>query len=82
MGATSNEEEARAIIARSNAATAGSFWCVLSGSTGTRAHAGAPPFAVYILAQTADKTLIVATSAVFFFVGNYLKLVPYYLSAS
>jgi uncharacterized membrane protein YfcA len=51
---------------------------VLSGFAGTLAHAGAPPFAVYILAQTADKTLIVATSAVFFFVVNYVKLVPYY----
>ena len=30
------------------AASAGSFWCVLSGFTGTLAHAGAPPFAVYI----------------------------------
>ena len=57
---------------------AGSFWGVLSGFTGTLAHAGGPPFAVYILAQTADKTLIVATSAVFFFVVNYVKLVPYY----
>ncbi len=60
------------------AASAGSFWCVLSGFTGTLAHAGAPPFAVYILAQTADKTLIVATLAVFFFVVNYVKLVPYH----
>ena len=57
---------------------AGSFWGALSGFTSTLAHAGGPPFAVYILAQRADKTLIVATSAMFFFVVNYVKLVPYY----
>ena len=50
----------------------------LSGFTSTLAHAGGPPFAVYIYTQKLDKTLIVATSAVFFFVGNYVKLIPYY----
>jgi uncharacterized membrane protein YfcA len=51
---------------------------LLSGFTSTLAHSGGPPFAVYIYSQKLDKTLIVATSAVFFFIGNYLKLVPYY----
>jgi uncharacterized membrane protein YfcA len=57
---------------------AGMFWGGLSGFTSTLAHAGGPPFAVYILAQKLDKTLIVGTSAMFFFIGNYAKLVPYY----
>ena len=50
----------------------------LSGFTSTLAHAGGPPFALYIYSQKLDKTQIVATSALFFFVGNYIKLVPYF----
>ena len=57
---------------------AGAFWGALSGFTSTLAHAGGPPFAVYMLAQKVDKTLFVGTSAVFFLVVNYVKLVPYY----
>ena len=58
---------------------AGAFWGGLSGFTSTLAHAGGPPFAVYMLAQRLDKTVLVATSAVFFLVVNYVKLVPYYV---
>lgn len=57
---------------------AGMLWGGLSGFTSTLAHAGGPPFAVYILAQKLDKTVIVATSAFFFLAVNYVKLVPYY----
>jgi uncharacterized membrane protein YfcA len=49
----------------------------VSGFTSTLAHAGGPPFAVYMLAQRIDKTLLVSTSVAFFFVVNYAKLVPY-----
>lgn len=58
-------------------AVAGVFWGGLSGFTSTLAHAGGPPFAVYMLPQRLDKTLLVGTSAVFFLVVNYVKLVPY-----
>ena len=56
---------------------AGAFWGGLSGFTSTLAHAGGPPFAVYMLPQKLDKSLLVGTSAVFFLVVNYVKLVPY-----
>jgi uncharacterized membrane protein YfcA len=56
---------------------AGAFWGTASGFTSTLAHAGGPPFAVYMLPQRIDKTALVATSAVFFLVVNYVKLVPY-----
>jgi uncharacterized membrane protein YfcA len=56
---------------------AGAFWGAASGFTSTLAHAGGPPFAVYMLPQRIDKTALVATSAVFFLVVNYVKLVPY-----
>lgn len=57
---------------------AGVFWGGVSGFTSTLAHAGGPPFAIYMLAQKVDKTVFVGTSAVFFLVVNYVKLVPYY----
>ena len=59
-------------------AVAGAFWGAVSGFTSTLAHAGGPPFAIYMLGQKVDKTLFVATSAVFFLIVNYVKLVPYY----
>lgn len=57
---------------------AGAFWGMVSGFTSTLAHAGGPPYAIYMLAQKVDKTLFVGTSAVFFMIVNYVKLVPYY----
>jgi uncharacterized membrane protein YfcA len=59
-------------------ATAGYFWGAVSGFTSTLAHAGGPPYAVYILSLKLDKTVIVASSALYFFIVNYTKLVPYY----
>ncbi len=63
---------------RSAGRAAGGICGLLAGFTSTLAHAGGPPFAVYILSQKLDKTLIVATSAAFFLVCNYTKLIPYY----
>jgi len=53
------------------------FWGAVSGFTSTLAHAGGPPFAIWMLPQKLDKTVLVATSVVFFLVVNYVKLVPY-----
>jgi hypothetical protein len=64
--------------ARPPGAVAGAFWGAVSGFTSTLAHAGGPPFAVYMLPQRLDKTVLVATSAVFFLVVNFVKLVPYH----
>jgi hypothetical protein len=56
---------------------AGVFWGAVSGFTSTLAHAGGPPFAIWVLPQKLDKTVLVATSVVYFLVVNYVKLVPY-----
>jgi uncharacterized protein len=56
---------------------AGAVWGAISGFTSTLAHAGGPPFAVYMLPQRLDKTVLVGTSVAFFLVVNYAKLVPY-----
>lgn len=51
-----------------------------SGVTSTVAHAGGPPVAIYLLAAEVPPVAFVATSAVFFFVVNWIK-VPGYLAA-
>jgi uncharacterized membrane protein YfcA len=55
----------------------GWFWCTLSGYTSFVAHSGGPPLTVYLLPQKLDKTVFVATSVIFFSVGNYVKIAPY-----
>lgn len=74
------EKLARRLSARARppGRMAGVFWGGVSGFTSTLAHAGGPPFAVYMLPQKIDKTLLVGTSVMFFFIGNYVKLIPYY----
>lgn len=57
---------------------AGVIWGAASGFTSTLAHAGGPPYAIYMLAQPIDKTILVSTSIAFFLIVNYLKLIPYY----
>ena len=56
---------------------AGVFWGTASGFTSTLAHAGGPPFSIWMLPQGLDRTTLVATSAVFFLVVNYVKIIPY-----
>ena len=58
---------------------AGTFWGALSGFTSTLAHAGGPPYAIWMMPQKLDKTTLVATSAMFFLIVNYVKLVPYWM---
>ena len=67
-----------AVRQRSPGRLFGAVCGLLSGLTSTLAHSGGPPFAVYIYSLKLDKTLIVATSAAFFCIGNYLKLIPYF----
>ena len=78
FGLTDRLSRQLSIRERAPGRVAGMICGLMSGFTSTLAHSGGPPFAVYIYSQKLDKTLIVATSAMFFFVGNYLKLIPYY----
>ncbi len=57
--------------------TRGSFWGTIAGFTSFVAHAGGPPVQFYMLPQKINKTLYVGTSVWFFFVINYVKLIPY-----
>ena len=49
----------------------------VAGFTTFIAHAGAPPFNLYMLPLRLHRTTYVATSAAFFATANYIKLVPY-----
>lgn len=50
-----------------------------SGFTSTLAHVGGPPMMMYLLPQNLPRNLFVGTTAVFFFIVNLVKLIPYAL---
>lgn len=56
----------------------GVFWGAVTGFTSFLAHAGAPPFQVYVLPLNLPKALFAGTSTVFFAYLNLIKLVPYW----
>lgn len=56
----------------------GIFWGAVSGFTSFTAHAGAPPYQVYMLPKRLDKVTYQATNVLFFTIVNLVK-VPSYL---
>ncbi len=56
---------------------AGAPAAAVAGFTSFIAHAGGPPLNMYMLRRPLDRTAFVATSAVFFTLVNYTKLIPY-----
>lgn len=59
-------------------AASGMLWGAVSGFTSTLIHAGAPAYSVYMLPKRLDRAVYVGTSAMFFLVVNYVKLLPYW----
>ena len=57
----------------------GALWATVSGFSSFLANAGGPPFSIYMLALRVDKTILVGTTAVFFAVVNFSKLLPFAL---
>lgn len=57
----------------------GSFWGMISGFTSFGLHAGGPPAGIYLLPQQMEKKLLMGTTAIFFAIVNFVKLVPYAL---
>ncbi len=53
---------------------------MIAGFTSTISHAAGPIIAIYLIAQKIDKTTFVATSAIYFTVGNLMKVPPYIYS--
>ncbi len=56
---------------------AGAFWGTCAGFTSFLAHAGSPPYQVYMLPQGLSKELYTCTSVMFFASVNAIKLIPY-----
>lgn len=50
-----------------------------AGITSTLAHAGGPMIAIFLLPQRLEKRVFVGTVIKFFFIGNVVKLVPYFI---
>jgi uncharacterized membrane protein YfcA len=55
----------------------GSFWGFLCGFTSMIAHAGGPPFQIYVMPQRLAPPVFVGTGAIFFAAMNLIKLGPY-----
>ncbi len=55
------------------------FWGSLSSYTSFFAHAGGPPYSVYILPQRLPNALYAGTTIMFFSLVNALKLPPYFM---
>lgn len=55
----------------------GIFWGTLSGFTSFVAHAGGPPFQIYILPQKLPKMVFAGTTTIVFAVVNLAKIIPY-----
>jgi len=56
---------------------AGTLWGALCGFTSMIAHAGGPPFQIYVMPQRLAPAVFVGTGAIFFAAINLIKLGPY-----
>lgn len=56
----------------------GLFWGAVTGFTSFISHTGGPPYQIYVLPLKLSPAIFAGTTAVFFFVLNTSKLVPYY----
>ncbi len=56
---------------------AGWFWGSVAGFTSMVAHAGGPPFQVYVMPQRLPREVFVGTGAMFFAIMNWIKVPPY-----
>jgi len=56
---------------------AGLFWGGVCGFTSMVAHAGGPPFQIYVLPQRLGRDVLVGTGALFFAALNWIKVPPY-----
>lgn len=64
-------------IAKSTHLAKGIFWGTLSGFTSFVAHAGAPPYQIYLLPQRLPKMVFAGTTTMVFAAVNLAKVIPY-----
>ena len=60
-------------------AFSGVFWGALSGYASFVAHAGGPPFQIYVLPMKLDPKKYTGASIRFFAIVNAVKIIPYFL---
>ena len=63
-------------VTRANHA-AGAIWGAICGFTSMIAHAGGPPFQIYVMPQRLPPAVFVGTGAIFFAMMNLIKVGPY-----
>ncbi len=56
----------------------GIFWGWVTGFTSMIAHAGGPPFQIYVLPQRLPRDVFVGTGAIVFALINWIKVPPYF----
>lgn len=56
---------------------AGWFWGAVAGFTSMVAHAGGPPFQIYVIPQKLPRDIFVGTGVLFFALVNLIKVPPY-----
>lgn len=56
---------------------AGAFWGAVAGFTSQIAHAGGPPFQIYVLPKHLARDTFIGTSALFFAIVNWMKVPAY-----
>ncbi|HEX2135025.1 MAG TPA: sulfite exporter TauE/SafE family protein [Microvirga sp.] len=71
------EGRAKAAPAAAGDVPRGLFWGAVAGFTSMVAHAGGPPFQIYVMPQRLARDVFVGTGAVFFGVLNWIKVPPY-----
>ncbi len=71
-------KDAPVAVARANYAT-GSLWGAVCGFTSMIAHAGAPPFQIYVMPLRLPPAVFVGTGSIFFAALNLAKVLPYLL---
>jgi len=57
---------------------AGIFWGACAGFTSFVAHAGGPPYQIYVLPLRLDPRVFAGTSVIFFATINAIKVIPYF----
>jgi len=57
---------------------AGWFWAAVAGFTSMIAHAGGPPFQIYVIPQRLPRDIFVGTGVMFFAAVNLIKVPPYF----
>lgn len=71
------QERGEAVAAASPGAASGWFWGGVAGFTSMVAHAGGPPFQIYVMPLRLDRDVFVGTGAIFFALVNWIKVPPY-----